>query len=172
MIAPGDVVCVRNPRGFPARMIRLGAALLDKPNGVNHVIVAHHVDAAGVLWGVEGRPGGVGWVDMRHALTAPYTVHNGDQPKTGEQRAAVVKVAAGMLGTPYDWEGIALDAAEAVHVQTLWSSKAWGVSPPAHVVCSSLADWAYNHVGLASPKANRTCSPGDWAKFIVERGWV
>lgn len=172
VIDVGDIICTRNPKGWPAYLIRLGAAILDKPNTVNHVIVAHHVDEAGTFWGVEGRPGGVGWVDMRRALKAPYTLTNAAQPKTLEQRLAIAKVVEGMLGTPYDWAGIVGDAMDAIHAQNLWASQ-WGEDrlPPSHVVCSSLADWVYEHVGLASPAKDRNVTPGDWAAFITERGW-
>ena len=171
MTAPGDVLCTRNPTGLPALMIRLGAAFRDRPNLVNHVIVAHHVDAAGTFWGIEARPGGVGWVDLRRHLADPYTVANVDQPKTEAQRAAVCTTVEAMLGTPYDWEGIALDAANAVHANLLWHSTRWGEQSPAHIVCSALADWVYGHVGLASPTPDRTCTPGDWLAFIIEQGW-
>lgn len=169
-IRPGDVICTRNPRGLPAFLIRLGAALLDRPNTVNHVIVAHHVDAAGTFWGIEARPGGVGWIDLARARGA-YTLSNHRQPKTDEQRLAVCAAVEGMLGTPYDWKGIALAAANAVGVQRLWASDA--KVAPAHVICSALADWAYDHVGLDSPGAvaGRATTPGDWASWIVERGW-
>jgi hypothetical protein len=170
-VQPGDVVCTKTPKGWPAFLIRLGAALRDRPNTVNHVIVVHHTDAAGTLWGIEARPGGVGWVDMRSALAAPYTVSNAAQLKTNDQRVAVCRAVEGMLGTPYDWQGIAFAAAQAVHAQLLWASLEWGSKPPAHVVCSALADWAYEHVGLASPQPDRTCTPGDWAAWITERAW-
>lgn len=169
----GDVVCTRNPKGWPARMIRLGAALMDKPNGVNHVIVVHHKDDAGVLWGVEGRPGGVGWVDMRKALRSPYTVTNAEQPKTDEQRIEIAHVAEGLLGTPYDWVGIVQDGMAAIGAPRLWAATVKG-EVPAHIVCSSLADWVYDKVGLPSPgaKFDRNVSPADWARFITERGWA
>lgn len=170
-INKGDVLCTRNPKGWPAYFIRLGAAIRDRPSIVNHVIVAHHVDKAGVWWGVEGRPGGVGWVDLRRAMKSPYTITNAAQPKTVEQREEIAYVAKGLLGTPYDWQGIVADGMEAISAQELWNS--WTDTPPAHVVCSSLADWVYDRVGLASPgqKFDRTVTPGDWAQFIIEKGW-
>lgn len=168
----GDVLCTRNPKGWPARLIRLGAALLDRPNTVNHVIVVHHRDKAGTWWGVEGRPGGVGWVDLTHALKGRYTLDNRLQPKTAVQRAAIADAAKGLLGTPYDWAGIALDGMEAIGADALWASTLDGEAP-AHVVCSTLADWAYDYVGLPSPGArfDRTVTPGDWAAFITEEAW-
>lgn len=63
ILKPADVLVVRTS-GFAADMIRLGAALTGKPNLDNHVAVMHHWDGE-VPWGLEGKPGGVGWVDLR-----------------------------------------------------------------------------------------------------------
>ncbi len=172
-LAPGDVICTRNPRGWMARFIRLGAALQDKPNLVNHVIVVHHRDPKGVLWGLEGRPGGVGPIALtKRVLEQPYVISNSEQPKTEEQRFLVAKSVEKLTGAPYDWGGIALDGLDALGVD-LWDNR-WGPEPPGHVVCSSLADWSYDVVGLPSPgdRFDRTVTPGDWAKFIVEKEWV
>lgn len=139
---------------------------------VNHVVVVHHRDAAGVLWGIEARPGGVGWVDMTRYAASSWSVSNAEQPKSDAQRAAVCTVIEGMLGTPYDWVGIALDAAVAVGVQDLWVSTEWGPERPAQVVCSALADWGYEAVDLASPAPDRTCQPTDWIVFNREREWL
>lgn len=170
----GDIVCTRNPKGWPAFFIRLGAALRDRPNTINHVIIVHHRDKAGTLWGIEGRPGGVGWVDMRRALKSPYTISNADQPKGPVQRSDIARFSEALLGTPYDWGGIVKDGMEAIHADALWRSKEWGDTPPAHVVCSSFADWVYDRTGLPSPglRFDRSVTPGDWAQFIIERGWV
>lgn len=169
----GDVLCTRST-GWAVFWIRLGAALLDRPNTVNHVIVVHHWDSAGTLWGIEGRPGGVGYVDVKRHLASPYTLTNKDQPKDEGQRFVIAKAAEGLLGTPYDWRGIVEDGMRAIGAQELWRDN-WGKNnvPPAHVVCSSFADWLYDHVGLLSPgrQFDRNVTPGDWAKFIVEKEW-
>ena len=174
LLEPGDIVCTRNPTGWAARMIRLGAALQDSPNIVNHVIVVHHRDPKGLLWGLEGRPGGVGPRALtRRLLGAPYVISNAEQPKTEEQRFLVAKAAEKLNGAPYDWTGIAIDGLDAIGVN-MWSHGGqWGPEPPGHVVCSSLADWAYDTVGLPSPgkRFDRTVTPGDWAKFIMEKAW-
>jgi hypothetical protein len=170
-VRPGDVVACRSQRGFVAAMIRLGAALLDRPNTVNHVIVAHHRDAEGTLWGIEGRPGGVGWRDLGPVLRQPYTVSNAEQPKTEEQRATVCTTMEALLGTEYDWFAIAGDGLEALHVHNLWGQK-WAQGVPGHVVCSSGADFAYARAQLAAPRPDRDCTPGDWAAFIMSRGWL
>lgn len=168
----GDILCTRSNRGWAGWLIRFGAALRDQPNTVNHVIVVHHQDEAGVWWGIEGRPGGVGWVTLRKALKAPYTINNARQPKTPDQRQAIAKVSEGLLGTPYDWVGIIQDGMEAIGAQRLWRTRIDG-EVPAQVVCSSLADWIYDQVGLDSPgrRFDRTVTPGDWATLITERRW-
>lgn len=170
----GDVICTRNPKGLPAFFIRLGAAFLDRPNTVNHVIVVHHYDKVGTLWGIEGRPGGVGYVDVRQALKSPYTISNALQPKNSGQRFVIAKAAEGLIGTPYDWRGIVEDGMRAIGAQELWKDK-WGdeKTPPAQVVCSSFADWVYDYCKLPSPgrRFDRNVTPGDWAKFIIEEQW-
>lgn len=174
-IKPGDVICTRNSKGATARLIRFGAAFLDRPNTVNHVIIAHHIDDHGTFWGIEGRPGGVGWIDLRRATgkNRPYTTANTEQPKTPAQRLAVVEASEGLLGTAYDWFGVALAAMNSIGVETIWDH--FGADgPPTHVVCSAFADYVYDYVGLDSPgeKMGRTVTPGDWARFIIERGWL
>jgi hypothetical protein len=171
-LAPGDVMVVRTGGGWAARLIRFSAALEDKPNLDNHVAVVHHTDAAGTPWAIEGRPGGVGWVDARR-YDNPYLLTNTGQPKTTEQRERVCALTVGLLGTPYDWSGIVADAMAAVGAPLLWRTRAFGSAPPAHVVCSSLAAWAYRQAGLAEPGvATRAVTPADWADFILGREWA
>jgi hypothetical protein len=44
---------------------------------------------------------------------------------------------------------------------------------PAHVICSAFADWAYEHVGLPSPRGTngKYTTPADWDEFIMNEGW-
>lgn len=170
----GDVLCVRTP-GFAGRMIRLGAALRDLPNLDSHIAIMHHVDAAGVPWVIEGRPGGVGWRDARVYLTDGRLMTNVYQPKTDAQRYAVAVAAESMLGTGYDWVGIAADAAHDLNLPALWRSDPHGDGPPAHVVCSSLAAWLYHHVGLPAPGTREQwdrVQPADWSEFILAAPWA
>ena len=165
---PGDILAVRSP-GTAARLIRFGAALRElvtgnaEPNMDNHIAVAHHTDKAGTLWCLEGRPGGVGWRDARDYLASPWTVSNVGQPKTDEQRKTVTDGAVAMIGTAYDWEGIAADAALAIGLDF---RPRFG-QVPGHVVCSSLAAWLYGKAGLAKPDGDREVSPADWLTFII-----
>lgn len=168
---PGLVVLARS-NGWAAKLIRLGQRLAGLPHRFNHVAVVHHVDQHGTVWGIEGRPGGVGWVDMRHYLRAPGVLTNRAQPVTAEQGLAVAAAMEALLAHDYAWlDGIARDAARAL--DPLWQpDDRWGAGVPGHVVCSSAADWAYEHAGLPSPRPDRACMPEDWGAFIDARGWA
>jgi hypothetical protein len=172
VLQPGDVVCVRTPSKVFGPLIRFGAWLRGKPATVDHVAVVHHRDLAGILWAVEGRPGGVGWVDVTQ-YDNRWLVSNAAQPKTDEQRHQVCDFAEQSLRVPYDWSAILQDAMNALHVRDLWASRDYGDKPPGHVVCSSLAAWIYRRVGLAEPCGPaRACEPCDWARFIADRAWL
>ena len=168
-IRPGDVLAVRTG-GLAGTMIRLGAALRNAPNLSSHIAVAHHVDAHGTLWCVEGRPGGAGWRDARAYTGSPWTLANAGQPKTDLQRAAVCKVMAALVGSPYDWQAIAADAAADLHLDSAWLP-AWDGAVPGHVVCSSLAVYAYGKAGLPCPAGGRQVQPSAWDEWILTRGW-
>jgi hypothetical protein len=181
-VLPGDVILVQiQGRSWFSRLagwaIRLGSRLARQPSTWNHVIVAHHIDAAGVYWGVQGQPGMVGWVDLAPWLAGAKTVTNAAQPKTDQQRQAICDAMTPLVGTAtYDWAAIAANArialAAAIHVTPLWGmTDTWGEGSPGHVICSSLADYGYESVGLASPRADRFCNPADWAQFIQTCGW-
>lgn len=170
-VQPGDVLVVRTPPTIFGWLIRFGAALRGRPNLDDHVVIAHHLDDAGVLWGIEGRPGGVGWVDVA-VYSGPYVFSNADQTKTQAQRAEVCELAKAALGTPYDWVAILDDAADTLGLGELWPCRDYGSQPPGHVVCSSLAAWIYGRVGLDHPAgAARWSTPSDWTDWILRRGW-
>jgi hypothetical protein len=170
---PGDVLVIDGTTDT-AKLIELGAVLAGEP-AASHVAVLHHTDGAGVPWSIEGRPGGVGWADARAYLRDPRTVTNVLQPKTQPQRTQVCALAVKLLGTSYDWlGGIAEDAFNALGLGALWAEKdpATGLVP-GHVVCSSLAAWAYDRTGLAAPHPAdwRHVTPGDWAAFCLAAKW-
>lgn len=176
VLKPADVLVVRGS-GLAMTMVRLGAALAGKPNLSGHVAVMHHFDSAGVPWGLEGRPGGVGWVDLRPYIASPWTLNNCDQPdRTDDQRALVCADAQGMLGTRYDWLAILGDGFDDVSVK-LWNLRFAKDKPPGEVVCSSYAAYIYAKQGWASPQPfqagpvqaadARTIQPGDWDEFIL-----
>jgi hypothetical protein len=171
-LQPGDVVAVRTPPSVYGWLIRLGALLRGRPSMVDHVAIVHHIDAAGRMWGIEGRPGGVGWVDLQ-VYDNRWLLSTKDQPKTDAQRQRICELAVDMLGTPYDWPAIIHDAAIAFGLDRLWRSRDFGPHAPGHVVCSSLASWLYHSVGLACPTAPvETCWPADWADFILRKDWT
>lgn len=182
-VRPGDVLLVRNlSTAWLARItrlgIRIGAWLTGRPTQWTHAIVAHHVDAAGTYWGIEGRPGGVGWVDLAPHLADKVTLTNARQPKSDAQRDLVCGAALVLLvdHTAYDWAAIGIEAeiaiAAARHVDPLWKpGSEWGPGIPGAVICSALADWAYEQAGLETPDADRYCTPGDWATLIEDKGW-
>jgi hypothetical protein len=175
-LQPGDVLVVRD-RSLIGRLLRRGAGFSDSVNGWNHVVVASHRDASGTFWGVEAKPSRVGEVVIDHRVADRWSLANWDQPKTVAQRDRIVEVCRGLLDTPYDWSGIVRDAMNAIHAPTLWGMKGWGPDDgvPTHVVCSSLATYAYQRVGVPAPGGGegggRWATPWDWASWIIEAGW-
>jgi len=169
-VAPGTVLVTRSG-GLAAFMIRLGAALRGRPNLGNHVAVAHHTDASGTLWCIEGRPGGVGWRDATAYLASTWTLTNATQPVTPEQGAIIAGHMEALLGTAYDWESIAADALGDLGM-TLpgWDSE-WHGEVAGQVVCSSAAAYAYGKAGIPHPPGSRGCQPSSWSEFILRRGW-
>lgn len=185
-IGIGDVLVTREGNPLISGFIRLGAAIAGLPAKCNHVIVVHHKDDAGTWWGIEGRPGGVGWRDLTGPTKGVLTNANNQQPKTEEQRYLIAVAAEGALSTPYDWIAIGEHTREAL---SIWDKvrrvarmkdrhliKEWNErGRPGHVVCSSLADWAYEQVGLDNPggsRMTRLTTPGHWDQFIMDRKWA
>jgi hypothetical protein len=173
MVEPGDLLLVHTTRPA-ARWINFASALAGTPSMVDHVAIAHHRDDTGTLWVIEGRPGGVGWRDARAYLTSSYTLTNARQPKTPQQRETIAGIAQGLLGTPYDWEGIITDAMASIGAHELWRQNWRDQGPPGHVVCSSLAAYAYEACGLDIPPrhAARATTPADWAQFVLTHNYV
>lgn len=174
-IGIGDVLVTREGPWIVSALIRLGAWMTGRPAFCNHAIIVHHQDEQGTLWGLEGRPGGVGWRDLTGPLSWTLTNANNEQPKTEEQRYLIAVASEALLATPYDWNAIQDHVKEALR---LWSPRGpveWTDDEvPAHVVCSSFADWAYEKVGLKNPGGNaitRMTSPGDWDRFMMEKEW-
>ena len=132
----------------------------------------HYTDD--IPWGIEGRPGGVGWVDMRKYLKDKYTINNGQQPDL--QLADGVKIAQDMealLGTRYDWVAITDATRQALHLPDLFKEDWHGEGVPGQMVCSSAAAYFYGEYGLKHPNEGdeRHCKPADWSEFIMLRQW-
>lgn len=166
---PGDVLVVRTG-GLAAWEIRFGSMLMSKDDLENHVAVVHHMDAAGTVWGIEGRPGGVGWVDCSSYLNSLFTLTNVKQNKTADQRAKVCATMEKILGTGYDWRAIEEDGIDDLHIPDPWQER-WGPGQvvPGHVVCSSAAVVGYSHAMLGYPYDLDPAhiQPADWADFII-----
>jgi hypothetical protein len=170
-VKPGDLLVTRSA-GRAGYLIRLGAAIRNKPALVNHVAVMHHRDPQGRWWVVEGRPGGVGWRQAADYLRSPYTLSNAKQPKTDAQRTEVTAGAVAMLGTSYDWAAIAQDAAGAFGLDRVWTLDFADGGVPGAVVCSSLAAYLYAKVKLVCPVGGREVEPADWLSLWAEQGWA
>jgi hypothetical protein len=170
VLRPGDVLAVRGG-GLAGDLIRLGQALAGKPNVSGHIAVMHHWNG-NVPWGLEGKPAGVGWVDLRAYAASRWTLNNCGQPgRTDLQRVNVAANAKLMIGTAYDWQAIADDTLRAFHMNDLFSKTIDG-TVPGHVVCSSYAAFLYERAGWAHPMVpDRDCEPGDWDEFIIAGGW-
>lgn len=170
----GDVLVVKS--GYTGSFwVRLGSRLRGRKGNVDHVIVVHHVDDAGTLWGIQGEPGGVGYAQLLKYKGSKDAVANTDQPKNDYQRARIAELAEGMLGTKYDWAGIVLDGMENIGAEHFWHNAEWpdGLIP-VHVVCSSYADYLYEVVQLANPGGDgqtRGTMPSHWYDFIEKEQW-
>lgn len=170
-IKPGDVLAIRSS-SFTSWWIRFGSAISNKPNLSNHIAVAHHVDNKGTLWGIEGKPGGVGWVDCKRYVNSTGLLTNVEQPKSDAQRAVVCKAMEALLGTPYDWKAIIIDGANDVGIKVRGWEPDWKTGiVPGQVVCSSSADYAYFIAELPHPKGGREVQPSDWDEFIIDKAW-
>lgn len=169
--AVGDVLVVATGNGWTSKLIRIGEVLRGQASNNNHVAIVHH-ETDGVIWCIEGRPGGVGWIDARRYLRDPHTVTNIGQPKTPTQRDLVATMAESMLGTPYDWAGICADAFASLGIRDLFAKDWDGKGAPGHVVCSSFAAYLYRHAGLAHPSSSeRYTFPSDWTEFCIKQQW-
>lgn len=170
-LKPANVLAISGGASFVDKAIQIGA-LLDGEPAAQHIAVVHHRDAKGVLWGIEGRPGGVGWVDCTRYVDHPLTVSNINQPLTDEVRFGISTIMEAMLGTPYDWQAIIedgdLELAVALGLPDIWHEKVDG-KLPGHIVCSSLAAYGYARKDQPRPRPDdyRHVSPADWELFII-----
>lgn len=171
ILKPGDVLAVRLP-GWFSEAIRVGEELSGKVGADNHIAVFHHWDANGTPWALEGRPGGVGWVDVRAYLSSVWSVNNCAQPgRDDASRSRVAREAEAMIGSAYDWQAIADDTLRAFRMPDLFASTFHGLVP-GHLVCSSYAAFLYERAGWERPPVtDRDTEPSDWAMWAVEHQW-
>jgi len=173
-LKPGDVI-VTEMGVWIIRMLIIFQAFLTrkmKYRQGGHIIVFTHVDAEGRYWGIEGRPGGVGWAQL-DKRNGKWGLANVDQPKDAAQRSKIVETMKELLGTKYDYSAY-IDIA----LQTIGITKNWtdfrGNEVPTHVICSAVADYVYEDVGLANPGGfaiTRFTTPAEWALFIDKKQW-
>lgn len=163
-LLPGDVIVVHHRTPFA-----LGVSAKLR-SGWNHVAVVYGTDAAGKVSIIEARLTGVAWRPLDE-LPRRY-LHNADQPKTDEQRQTITAGMTAMLKVAYDWTAIEKVAFTDLERQAgvSWDMPWDGPTPPAHVICSSLASYWYAQAGLAGPHSWRS-TPLDWATFTQRRGW-
>jgi hypothetical protein len=184
LIGVGDVLAVSTGNSAAAELIKIGEVLRGLDGLDNHVVVVHN-KTGGRWFGIEGRPGGVGYAPIDKYLRNPRTVCNYAQPKTDAQRTRIAKRAEAMLGTAYDWRAIAAYAFRVLQIPLLYeanwripvpgtTSKDYRAGTPDHVVCSSYAAWLYAAEGLPHPSVGmeRYCYPADWTRFIIDKVWA
>lgn len=173
-LKPGDVVVVKMGIWIIRALIWIQATLTGKfkYRDGGHIIVVSHRDDEGRLWGIEGRPGGVGWV-LVDKYAGSWGVANVDQPKSDEDRYVIVETMKQLLGTKYDYLAY-LDIA----FQTLGITKNWtdfkGDDVPPHVICSAIADYVYEIRKLPNPggySVTRFTVPAQWYEFIDKKQW-
>lgn len=173
-LRPGLVLAIATV-GMFGDLIRLGSETMDEPAAQSHIAVLDHQDdTTHRWWAIEGRPGGVGWRDATDYLLQPQTIANVGQNLDTGQQALICSAMRQALGAKYDWDAIMEDAARDLHLTELWAdTDSWSGQVPGHVVCSSLAAWAYKKAGAAYPQQvdTRHVQPADWAEFIQSNGF-
>jgi hypothetical protein len=172
VLQPADVMVIKGNHWF-SHVIEFMEGQIHLPP-YSHVAIVSHTDAADNTWCIEARPGGIGWAMASQYLHMPGTLVNLGQPISGITREAIVLEAKKMLGTPYDWTGIAQDAERDLGLDVLWAENWQGTRlPPAHVVCSSFVAWLYDHFSAPAPHPTDAAhvEPGDWAQFIEGALW-
>lgn len=173
-LMPGDVVIVEMGILIVRIMIWIQAVLTGraKYRKSGHVIVVSHRDNEGRLWGIEGRPGGIGWADMTKR-DGKWGISNVEQPKTDEVRVQLVDSMIALLGSTYDYPAYLSLALDLVGISTHWTDHK-GDSVPSSYICSAVADQIYENNGLANPGGNdrtRFTTPAEWAEFIDKKEW-
>jgi hypothetical protein len=174
-LQPGDVVITEMGIWIVRLLIWIQALLTGnlKYAKSGHIIVVSHRDAEGRLWGIEGRPGGIGWVEM-DKRAGHWGVSNVDQPKSADQRDKIVNVMKSLIGSRYDYAAYIILALDAVGISQKWTDYT-GQDVPVQFVCSAVAGYVYEDVGLDNPggmEITRFTVPAQWARFIDEKVWV
>lgn len=174
-LAPGDVLAVADkPWWDPFPMaIRIASLLAHQPTWIDHIAVFHNWDA-GIPWGIEGRPSGVGWKDLRE-YDNRWLRTNRQELKTSQQRDVICSRMEKLLGVGYDWLAIfadgLIDVSGGRATVELPDSPGELTQP---VVCSSAAADAYKGLDLLYPSfvgGYRLVQPFHWWGLFKENGW-
>jgi len=174
ILEPGDVVIVEMGIWIVRVLIWIQAVLSgrSKYRQSGHVIVVSHRDNEGRLWGIEGRPGGIGWADL-DKRNGKWGISNHDQPKDAEVKVKVVQAMVALLGTKYDYPAYLKIAMDTVGITPYWTD--WNDNDvPTSYICSAVADQIYEQYCLPNPggmKVTRFTTPAEWAEFIDKRQW-
>jgi uncharacterized protein YycO len=155
---PGDFGVVQI-HGTSGKLISLGQALIGCPSRFSHAFLV--LDNGEI---VQGEPGGA------KIYPASAMAHRGavcsSIPLSDAQRTAVVTIGRSLAGTPYSWADYA-----AIGLQRLGlPSKVLAdyVADSAHMICSQLVEYAYEHAGypLFPAWSAGEVTPGDLAILI------
>lgn len=173
-LKPGDVIVTEMGVWIIRILIWIQAILTGKSKyrQSGHIIVFTHVDTEGRYWGIEGRPGGVGWAQL-DKRSGKWALTNVDQPKDAAQRSKIVETMKELIGTKYDYSAYVAIALQTVGITTEWTDFK-GNQVPTHVICSAVADYVYEDVGLDNPggyRITRFTTPAEWAEFVDKREW-
>lgn len=182
-VLPGDVIAVHTGNSWGNRTIRAGEWLVSArrtfPNlppwpRVNHVVMVTDLEPR--MLGIEGRPSGVGYVDLSARDYAYLSVDRAT--KTPAERIGCVEWARGVaFGKAYDWDAIAEigldavgvhDALQSLGIPDLWREDWNGQGIPGHMICSTAWVWIRDHYGIPRPlptEGGRYLTPLDWDAF-------
>lgn len=174
-LKPGDIVVVKISIWGLKWLVGLQTLLSGnwKYRKAGHVIVVHHRDSEGRLWGVESQALGIGWVNMEKH-NGNWGVSNSEQPRTEEVNDKVIKMAEQLLGKPYDYLAYLDFAMNALGINQSWKDFQ-GNDVPVALICSAVADYIYESEGLPNPgglEITRYTTPALWAKFIDKKEWL
>jgi len=174
ILEPGDVVVVEMGIWIVRVLIWIQAILSGraKYRDAGHVIVVTHRDPEGRLWGIEGRPGGIGWTDLTKR-NGKWGLSNHEQPKTAEVRVKLVDAMIALLGSRYDYPAYLTIAMQTVGITPHWTD--WDDKEvPSSYICSAVADQIYETECLPNPGGKyvtRYTTPAEWAEFIDNKEW-
>ena len=174
ILKPGDVVVTEMGVWIVRVLIWIQALMTGKArySRGGHVIVVTHTDDQNRLWGIEGRPGGIGWarLDKRNGK---WGMSNAEQPRDMAQRSRIVETMKMLLDTKYDYGAYIQIALNTMGINVDWTDFQ-GNDVPSHFICSAVADYVYEELGLPNPggfKITRLTTPAEWAEYIDKKQW-